>query len=250
MSKDVPTSAHEQWSLPGGVRDLLHSRLMNVSETGCQLLNTAAVIGRSFDFDTLREASGRSDDETVTALEDLIAQGLVEEVQRHAGEHNLTYDFSHEKLRSFVYEETSLARRRLLHRRVAEVLVNHTRGHREGALAGQIAYHYRRADNEQAAAEYYKLAGEQARTLYAHSEALAHLRMALTLGHPDSTALYEAIGDLHTYLGEYNAALKSYETAAALCEPAALATVEHKLGTVYQRRGEWEQSESHFESAL
>jgi predicted ATPase/DNA-binding SARP family transcriptional activator len=250
MTSGVLTAGNDDWSLPGGVRDLLHSRLVDVSETGWQLLNTAAVIGRSFDFDTLREASGRGEEETVVALEELIARGLVEEVRSGAAEPALTYDFSHEKLRALVYEETSLARRRLLHRRVAEVLVNHTRGHREGALAGQIAYHYRRAGNEQAAAEYYRIAGEQARTLYAHSEALVHLRMALALGHPDSAALYEAIGDLHIYLGEYNAALKSYETAAALCEPAALATVEHKLGTVYQRRGEWERAESHFESAL
>jgi DNA-binding SARP family transcriptional activator len=250
LTTGVLTSDNDNWSLPGGVRDLLYSRLVEVSETGWQLLNTAAVIGRSFDFDTLREASGRSEEETVGALEELIARGLVEEVRSGTAEPVLAYDFSHEKLRAVVYEETSLARQRLLHRRVAEVLVNHTRGYREGALAGQIAYHYRRAGNEQAAAEYYKLAGEQARSLYAHSEALAHLRMALTLGHPDSTALYEAIGDLHIYLGEYNAALKSYETAAALCGSAALATLEHKLGIVYQRRGEWERAESHFEAAL
>src|SRR5207253_543643 len=130
----------------------------------------------------------------------------------------LTYDFSHEKLRALVYEETSLARRRLLHRRVAEVLVNRMRGPREtGALAGQIANHYRLAGNQQAAAEYFKLAGEHARTLYAHTEALAHLRLALALGHPDTAALHEAIGDLHTFLGEYSSALKSYGAAAALC---------------------------------
>jgi len=250
LTTGVLTADNDDWSLPGGVRDLLHSRLVDVSETGWQLLNTAAVIGRSFDFDILREASGRSEEETVVALENLIARGLVEEVRSGTAERALTYDFSHEKLRALVYEETSLARQRLLHRRVAEVLVNHMRGYRDGALAGQIAYHYRRAGNEQAAAEYYRLAGEQARSLYAHSEALAHLRMALTLGHPDSAALYETIGDLHIYLGKYNDALKSYETAAALCEPAALATLEHKLGIVYQRRGEWERAESHFEAAL
>ena len=66
------------WSLTGGIRGLLASRLDAVDEIGWQLLNTAAVIGRSFDFDTLREASGRGEDETVAALEDLIAQGLVE----------------------------------------------------------------------------------------------------------------------------------------------------------------------------
>jgi predicted ATPase len=68
------------WPMPTRVRDLLHSRLAAVSETGWQLLNTAAVIGRSFDFDTLREASGRSEEETINALEELLARRLIEEI--------------------------------------------------------------------------------------------------------------------------------------------------------------------------
>jgi tetratricopeptide (TPR) repeat protein len=187
----------------------------------------------------------------VVALEELIAQGLVEEVRGGANEQTLNYDFCHEQLRALVNEETSLARKRLLHRRVAETLVNRMRENRStGMLAGQIAYHYQMAGNEAAAAEYFKLAGELARSLYANAEALAHLRMALALGHPDAAALHVSIGDLYTLLGEYGNALKSYETAAALCAPPALANVEHKIGNVYERRGEWDQAESHLEAAL
>ena len=170
----------------------------------------------------------------MTALEELLAQGLVEEMRGGAGDQALNYDFSHERLRALVTEETSLARRRLLHRRVAETLVGHMRENRAHAvLAGQIAYHYQMAGSEAVAAEYYKQAGERARSLYANAEALAHLRMALALGHPDAAALHESIGDLSTLLGEYGNALKSYDTAAALCAPPALAGVEHKIGNVY-----------------
>ncbi|HKV57284.1 MAG TPA: tetratricopeptide repeat protein, partial [Ktedonobacteraceae bacterium] len=193
----------------------------------------------------------RSEVETVTALEELSAQGLVVEVQRRADTHSLTYDFSHEKLRALVYEETSLARRRLLHRRIAETLASHARGHREdGPLAGQIAHHYRLAGNDAAAAEYYKLAGERARYLYANAEAIAHLRLALALGYPDAADLHEAIGDLHTLLAEYQNALNSYERAAALNTPDRLGSIEHKLGIIYMRRGDWELAESHLEAAL
>lgn len=249
IAKGALHTEEADWSLTGGIRGLLASRLDAVDEIGWQLLNTAAVIGRSFDFDTLREASGRGEDETVAALETLIAQGLVEEVESRTGERNPTYDFSHEKLRSFVYDETSLARRRLLHRRVAEALIGH--GHRDaGTLAGQIAHHFRLAGNDAEAAEYYKLAGERARSLYANAEALAHFQLALALGHPDAAALHEAIGDLYTLLGEYHSALNSYETAAALGAADALARLEHKLGAVSMRRGDWELAESHFEAAL
>ncbi|HEU0000272.1 MAG TPA: AAA family ATPase, partial [Ktedonobacteraceae bacterium] len=251
IEKGVLNTAQADWSLTGGIRDLLTSRLSAVDEVGWQLLNTAAVIGRSFDFDILREASGRSEVETVTALEDLSAQGLVVEVQRRADTHSLTYDFSHEKLRALVYEETSLARRRLLHRRIAETLANHARSHREGGpLAGQIAHHYRLAGNDAAAAEYFKLAGDRARSLYANAEAIAHLQLALALGYPDTAELHETIGDLYTLLGEYQHALDSYERAAALNTPDRLGSIEHKLGIVYMRRGDWELAESHLEAAL
>lgn len=251
IEKGVLNAEQGDWSLTGGIRDLLHSRLSAVSEIDWQLLQTGAIIGRSFDFDTLRETSGRSEDETVTALEDLIGQGLVEEVQGRANAHDLAYDFSHEKLRTLIYDETSLARRRLLHRRVAETLAGHTRESRErGPLAGQIASHYRLAGNDAAAAEYYKRAGEYARALYANAEALSHLQLALALGHPDVAALHEAIGDLHTLLGEYNEALASYEMAAALCPAGALARLEHKVGAVYMRRRNWKMAESHLEAAL
>ena len=251
ITNGVLSIESENWSPPGSVRELLFSRLKTVSETGRQLLGAAAVIGRSFDFDTLREVSGRGEEETVNALEELIAQGLVEEVHASVSAQALNYDFSHEKLRSLVYEETSLARRRLLHRRIAEALVGRTRENRIiDVLAGKIAYHYEKSGNEALAAEYFKLAGDHARSLYANAEALTYYRMALALGYIDAAVLHESIGDLYTLSGEYSNAIKSYETAAALCSPSALANVEHKLGNVYERLGEWDLAESHYETAL
>lgn len=256
------------WSLPGGVRDLLASRLSTVGETSLQLLGTAATIGRSFDFDTLREVSGRSEEETVSGLEELIGQGLVREIRASegseaasraalrnyslGGEHSPVYDFCHEKVRSLVYDEITLARRRLLHRRTAEAQVARLRGQRgTGALAGQIAHHYEAAGNSALAADYFFQAGEYARSLYAHTEALAHFRAALALGHPDVAALQEAIGDLYTFLGTYEAALKSYQEAAVQSSvPAVHATLEHKRGKICERRGQWEEAEGHFATAI
>ncbi|HZS94724.1 MAG TPA: AAA family ATPase [Chloroflexota bacterium] len=236
------------WVVPGGVKDLLRSRLDKLSESGRQILGAAAAIGRSFDFDTVREASGRDEDMAVTALEELLAHGLVSE---EPVDGQPRYDFTHEKLRALVYEETSLARRRLLHRRIADALVSRTRGRRNaGAVHGVIAYHYRLAGNEVEAARYLVLAGEYARSLYANREAASHFEAALALGHPDEASLHEAIADARTLLGEYGAAVRAYETAASLAEGARLAQVEHKLGNVYLRRGDWDLADGCYESAL
>lgn len=242
------------WTVPPSIRSLLRARLAAVDETGTQLLATAAVLGRSFDFETLRAGSGRGEDETIACLEQLAGQELIRERRDTASNATPTYDFSHEQLRTLVYEETSLARRRLLHRRVAETLIRQPRSMQaQGAVAALIAQHLQLAGREEEAAEYYLLAGEHARSLYANGEALSYLQSALALGHPDSARLHESIGDLHSLMGRYESALAEYERAAALSMSsgglANLAALEHKLGLVHQRRGDWELAESHFEAA-
>ncbi len=228
------------WPLPGGIVELMRARFAAVTETGRQVLAAAAVIGRPFELETVREASGRSDDEAVAALEELTRRGLLCEAADE-------YDFCHEKVRALVYEQTSLARRRLLHRRVAEVLA---RSRREpGGQAGLVGDHYRISGQDAEAAAYYRAAGDHARSLYANTEALAYYRSSLALGFPDAAALHESNGDLLTLLGEYGAAVASYETAAAVGGGDRLAMLEHKLGSVHHRRGDWELAASHFEAA-
>jgi len=239
----------EAWTLPGGVQDLLRTRLRTVGETAAQVLAAAAVVGRSFDFDTVRAASGRSEEETLSALEELTSRGLIREVGSALGGAP-AYDFDHDKLRTLVYEETSLARKRLLHRRAAAALSGQARGREADSLAGQIARHYRLAGQDQEAARYHRLAGDYARSLHANSDALTHYQEALALGHPDATALHEAIGDLQTRAGEYGAALSSYEAAASSAGRGKLSVLEHKIGNVHARRGERDLARSHYESAL
>jgi len=252
LAQHADGTEQRDWALPGGVRDLLHSRLSAVSDAGWQLLTTAAVIGRSFDFDTLREASGRGEEETIAGLESLVSRGFVREVPSGGGDGRFVYLFGHEKLREVVYHEMSLARRRLLHRRVAEALVGRSRGQSDAQrdIAGLVAAHYKLAGQDAESAAYYKLAGDRSRALYANAEALAHFGSALALGHPKAADLHEAIGDMHTLLGEYGRALESYQAAAAISGTEALPGLERKLGDVYHRRGELEPAERHFEAAL
>ncbi|HZQ07881.1 MAG TPA: AAA family ATPase [Anaerolineae bacterium] len=231
-------------NLPASVRELLHSRLSRASETARQLLGAAAIIGRSFDFEIVRAASGRSEEETITGLEELVAQGLILEVIRGGAPQ---YDFTHEKLRALVYEETSLARRRLLHRRTAEALTQRARTAAAlDASAGQIAQHYRAGGSDALAAEFYKRAGDYSRSVFANRDAVEHYTAALALGYPDAAELHAGIGDAQTLLGEYDAALHSYETSAAFGTPDA----DAKIARVYLRRGEWQRSARYLQNAL
>ena len=229
------------WPVPGGVRELLGARLATLGELSTQVVAGAAVLGRSFAADTVRDASGRGDEEIVLALEELVARGVL--VEGADG----TLDFRHEQARDLVYEEMTLARRRLLHRRAAAALGG--RGRRE-LQAAVIAHHLALAGEEAEAADLYRVAGDRARTLYANAEALNHYRAALALGFPDPAVLHVGIGDLETLAGEYGAALGSYETAAALAEPASAPGIEHRIGLLHLRRGEWDLAEASLAAAL
>jgi predicted ATPase/DNA-binding SARP family transcriptional activator len=240
----------ETWVAPVGVHDLLHSRLSALSETAWQALTTAATLGRSFDLDTVREVSGRSEEETTTALDELLAHGLIREAP-DTRQDEISYDFTHDKLRALVYDETSLARKRLLHRRAAEALVGASRRQRQGAeRAAQIAQHYAAAGDNAAAAEQHTIAGGRARELYAHADAIWHFQRALTLGYPDVAQLHEAIGDAYTLQGDYTEALASYSEAASHAHTEALARVLHRIGGVHGRRGEWEAAQRYFQAAV
>lgn len=250
LRKGVPQPEGE-WELPASIRDLLLYRMSEVDEAARQLLSTASVIGHSFDLSLLREASGRSELETVNGVEALLAANLVVERQAQGEPGVVVYDFTHEKLRSLAYQETSLARRRLLHRRVAEALSGPVgTGRDRGALAGLVASHYHLAGNDASAAAYYQQAGDYARAVFANVEAIAAYEAALASGYQDPAKLHEAIGDLKTLQGEYGQAITRYETAAAMADASCQARLERKLGNVHARLGDWELAVSHYQRAL
>jgi DNA-binding SARP family transcriptional activator len=220
--------------LPSGVRDLLASRIAGLSRTATQLLTAASVLGRRFEPDLVREASGRSPEETATAIDELVAHGLL----ASAGD---LYDFTHPKLREYAYESATAARRRLVHARAGTALERRVRRHPE--LAAIAAQHLERGGRDADAAELYARAGDHARTVFANAEALAHYRSALALGHMNAPALHEAVGDLLTLQGAYRQAIASYETAAAF---GGSSDVERKLGGVHHRLGDWDAADAHY----
>ncbi len=243
LANDELPGLDAAWPAPGRVRDFLLARLAPLTEVARQVLAAAAAIGRSFDADTVMAAAGRSEDETLTALEELLARRTILE----SGAQQL--DFSHAQLRQIVYGEISHLRRRLLHRRIGDVLA--TAARRTGAAetnagetnahvagAGVLAYHYQLGGESARAAHFAFLAGEQARRLYANREAIGYFKQALTLGAPERCTLFTHLGDLHTLLGEYGQAEEAYTAALDCCRPAERAGLEHRLGRLRDRLGD------------
>jgi tetratricopeptide (TPR) repeat protein len=235
-------------AVPGGMLALLRSRIASVDEVGRQVLAGAAVIGRSFDLETVRAAAGRGEEETVDGLEALVRRGLIREVQS-AGDGDVRYDFTHGRLRDVAYEDTSLARRRLLHGRVADALSRSGAGLRDATRWALIASHATLAGRTSEAAAAHLRAGQQARNVYANPEAREHFEAALALGHPESSTIHEALGDLLTLTGDYAGALGHYETAEAQGDRSREGSLEHHIGLVHARRGDLVRAERHLARA-
>lgn len=234
----------------GGIDAMVRRRLASLTGVAHQVVSAAGVIGRSFDLETVRHASGRGEEEAVLALEELTRRGIVREGASGDGGGTVRYDFTHARLRDVVYDSLGLARRRLLHRRVAESLAAPARSREGGLRWPLIAYHEGLAGRMSEAAEAHRRAGEDARAVFANAEARGHFEAALALGHPAVGELHRALGEVLTLLGDYSAAVAHLEAAASQGEPGSLATIEHQLGKVHARRGDWDRAEAHLAAAL
>lgn len=217
----------------------LESRLQRLSDLGRQVLTAAAVLDGMCDATLLRETSGRTEEEIVEAVEELMANGLLTEMDD--GRLGYTLDV----LERVTYESTSLVRRRLLHRRAARALEMRPRAQVDPRLAAAVASHLQDAGEDEAA-EWYRLAGDLARRVYAHNEAMATYQKAIALGHPDAGAIHLALGELETAIGEYSSAMRELHTAASRSEGATLAQIEHRIGDVERILGRFDLAEESF----
>jgi DNA-binding SARP family transcriptional activator/tetratricopeptide (TPR) repeat protein len=235
------------WWPPASVRDLLRTRLQAVSEAARQMLTAAAVLGSDNDADLLRAVSGRGEDEIVEAIDEALVRSLLTEIPPPSPQQAPSYGFPYEALRRTVYESATLARRRLLHGRAADVLVRRHERDPATTRAAAVAGHLQLAGRDEEAAQWWWRAAEVARELYAHAEAHAHLTKALALGYPQLPGRM-ALGEVLVALGRYREALAEFESAAALAaegDRAVQAAIEHKLADVHHRLGDWDLAEAH-----
>ncbi len=164
-------------ALPSGVRTLIQARFGGLSEEARELLEVAAVTGRSFDLGLLCSVAGFGEIEAFTVMKPLMSSGLIVETSQDE-----KYHFSHDKLRQVLYEDIASPRRRIIHLRVAEALEE------KGGEPAELAHHYMRAEDWRPALENLVRAGRKAETGHAWETASSDYGRALKVAEmlPDS----------------------------------------------------------------
>ncbi len=120
-------------------------------------------------------AAAHADEETIIAgLDELWERRIIRE-QGLEG-----YDFSHDRIRDVAYAELSRARRRQLHRHVAEALETVYASNLD-EISALLADQWEQAGNHNKAVTYLQQAGERAATYYLHAEATRYFNRALAL---------------------------------------------------------------------
>ena len=158
-------AAYARLPVPPTVRDAVIERVERLGTPSRRVLEIAALAGDGFTLDLLGPASGLDEWQAVEGLELSLQAGFVSgSVQG--------YRFSHELVRDALAGQLSEERRRLIHHRLADSLID-----RQGAPV-RIATHLERAGRGATAVPWRIAAAEAARGLYAWREALDQLDAA------------------------------------------------------------------------
>ena len=96
------------------MQSVVAARLALLSDDARAAAEVAAAVGRDFRFDILAQASDLEEDALVRALDELWRRHIV---RVQADER---WDFSHDRIREVAYAGIGPARRRLIHRRIAQ----------------------------------------------------------------------------------------------------------------------------------
>jgi tetratricopeptide (TPR) repeat protein len=156
------------------VQSVVAARLALLSEDARAAAEVASAVGRDFRFDILARASDLEEDALVRALDELWRRQIV---RVQADER---WDFSHDRIREVAYNGIGPARRRLIHRRIAqgmELLF----ADRLDDVSAAIAVHLDRGGQAARAIPFLERAATVATRLSASEEAIRLLTHALSL---------------------------------------------------------------------
>jgi serine/threonine protein kinase/tetratricopeptide (TPR) repeat protein len=207
--------------LPNSLTTLFERRFRDLDDTARALLRGAAVLGRELDGDVLIEWSGLPTSVALDLLDELRRRQILEEGR--AGQ----LRFTHDRMRTALYEALDEHELVGLHRRAAELLERYLAPKPGFAQLAALGLHWSRARVPAKARGYFHGSAERAKSLYAHADATALYQACLreaelesedALGQVEGAVaptgpIHEALGEIHSWLGKRDEAKAAYDKA-------------------------------------
>jgi DNA-binding CsgD family transcriptional regulator/tetratricopeptide (TPR) repeat protein len=192
--------------VPHGVRSTLLERLRPFDDDERRIVTQAAVIGRTFSLGLFESVTDIDSERLLQALRRARDFQLIEELEPSV------FRFRHGLTREAICGDFLGAELQPLHRRIALSL----------EMAGErtvesLAYHWWAAGDDDRSAHYNVLAGDAARTVYAHDDAIAFYQRALEARDLDALtrgSILEQIANIRLVLSMAEQGLATYSAAA------------------------------------
>lgn len=234
-----PTNKFE---LPPSVEAAIEELLVNLQPQALRTLELASVIGSQFDYPLLTNTENMSDNEEVDRhLDILTKRHLIEELPEIID----IYEFVHEIIKEYIYDNMGLRYKRRLHIMVAQTMEKLYKDDRINVVE-RLAYHYHKGGDVGKAIESYLAAANKAISVLAYDDALGFYQKAmacLSEDDPRFLDLLEIMGKLADRTSQWNLARQYYER---LEEISQAKNDIQKLGEAYEgiamlefREGNW-----------
>ena len=256
-----------QLRVPATLTGVLQARLDRLPSRENEVLERAAVIGRTF-WDTAVAAIYAPDpapvltggEEVQSALSALRNKELVFSHQPSAFASAEEFIFKHTILREVTYERVLKAKRKLYHRMAADWLIQQS-GERIDEYLGLIAQHYELAGDTGRAVEFLERAAEKSMRISAYREALSASERALGIlaSSGDTNLAMRArllltIGVAQLWLTDHATATARFEECIALARTIPDHGLESKalarLGRIGLEQGKYDQAEKQLQESL
>ena len=188
------------------LRDTILNRVERLPRHARTLLQTAAVIGRTFTPDLLHAITQT----TPTQIEDHLAiwqeRKLIQQLQTVTPHGQYQYDFTHDKIREVVYHQISHPHRQTGHKQIAQYLAHQAPpAAHDSTAAPTIAHHYLHSDTPHLAIPFLLTAAQHAQQVLAFTTTIRFCHQALKLQPHDPDTTYTLLSlrqEASEYLGD------------------------------------------------
>jgi DNA-binding CsgD family transcriptional regulator len=237
--------------IPQTVRAAIQARLEKLPPSSQDVLRMAAILGREFDFETLKRAAGLDEENLIIALESAVHAQLITEVQ--AGKPGSSrFAFVHVLIPTTLRESIIQVRRQRLHQHAAQAL--------EAIHPDDfelLAYHYAQAGEPERSRDYFMRAGDRAYQA-APGDAVRFYRAALDRwAEADQAGRAELLANLGHCLwviDDVPASLECYEAAynlfASLGNRQKSGEMQRSIGRLHWERADRDLAQQHYFQAL
>ncbi len=238
LVQDVDTLTPEairNLGVPDTIRAVVMQRLERLSPEYRDIISEAAVLGQTFDFDDLEAMTDWEEEALEGAIEDAARFGLVRETSGDA------YTFDHGLTQQTLYERLPAHRRKRLHVRAGQAIAA-LPDWRRRTRVGAIAWHFLQGRDRELGLRWSLIAGDQAWSVSAMSEAEHHYGLAAELAqevdNEEARAqALEGLGRLFNVQARYEESRRALDAADSLyarsSDAAGRGRVAVELGGLY-----------------